>query len=289
MEKSYRKIEQGIFSIAKDLLGSQVGENLDTVTSYSEKLSLSLGTVQKALTLLCDKEIITLKKKGKMGSEIESIDYTKLFHLLSLQYLLCVMPTTYSVRYRKIMEYMEESLKIPVPLYFAHMRGGEIRTKLIAEGVYNLGIVSKLAALSAIKDGMELEIVKELGPQSYVTKHVILKRQGEVRRVGRDQESSDHFFLTNLNFQKNENIEIVNISYSQVIEKLLEGTIDAAIWNYDDVLDKMVHLKNHDIVVEELEANPFNDLATESVVVIKKGDTVMENIFYQFFRGKEWI
>lgn len=283
MEKGYRKIEQGVFNIAKDLLEREIGENLDTVTNYSKKLGLSLGTIQKALLTLEDKGIVTIKRKGKMGSEIEEIDYEELFKLINIKYLLCVMPITYSTRYRKIMEHISNNMKINVPLYFSHMRGGEIRLNLVAEGIYHFGVASKLAAEKSIEAGMNLEIVTEFGPESYVTKHVILRRKSEVRKIGRDHESSDHFFLTNLNFQKNENLKIVDIKYSEVIEKLLDKTIDAAIWNYDDVLDKVVHLKNNDIIIEELEENPLNTLATESVIVVKGDNAVIKNIFHHFF------
>lgn len=284
MEKGYKKIEQGILNIAKDLLGREIEDNLDTVANYSKRFGLSLGTVQKALLILEEKEVVTIKRKGKMGSVIEGIDYDKLFKIIDLRYLLCVMPITYSTRYRKIMEHISSNLEITLPLYFSHMRGGDVRLNLIAEGVYQFGVVSKLAAQNAINSGLNLDIIADFGPKSYVTKHVILRRDSEIRNIGRDHESNDHFFLTNLNFQKNENLKIMDIKYSEVIEKLLDSTIDAAIWNYDDVLDKLVHLKNNNIIVEELEENPLNTLATESVIVARRDDTVIKNIFHHFFR-----
>ncbi|MGL4508649.1 hypothetical protein, partial [Cetobacterium sp.] len=58
---------------------------------------------------------------------------------------------------------------------------------------------------------------------------------------------------------------------------------DAAIWNYDDVLDKMIHLEKHGIVIEELNENEGNLLATESVIVIRKDNQIIKNIFKKFF------
>lgn len=233
---------------------------------------------------LTDIKAIDLKKKGKYGTVIENIDYKKLLEILKINYLLCVMPITYSQRYKKIMDNITNSLKIPIPLYFSHMRGGYVRQKLIEEGVYHFGVVSKLAAQNAIDSGFNLEIIEEFGPRTYVTKHVILKKKDcKVINVGKDSESNDHIFLTNFNFQKNENIKIIDIKYSEVIENLIAKKIDAAIWNYDDVLDKMIHLEKHGIVIEELNENEGNLLATESVIVIKKGNEVIKNIFKKFF------
>lgn len=284
MNNQTGKLQKAIINLSKDILSREVENNLDTIVNYSENLELSLGTIQKALKELTDIKAIDLKKKGKYGTVIENIDYKKLLEILKINYLLCVMPITYSQRYKKIMDNITNSLKIPIPLYFSHMRGGYVRQKLIEEGVYHFGVVSKLAAQNAIDSGFNLEIIEEFGPRTYVTKHVILKRKDcKVINVGKDSESNDHIFLTNFNFQKNENIKIIDIKYSEVIENLIAKKIDAAIWNYDDVLDKMIHLEKHGIVIEELNENEGNLLATESVIVIKKGNEVIKNIFKKFF------
>lgn len=284
MNNQTGKLQKAIISLSKDILSREIENNLDTIVNYSENLELSLGTIQKALKELTNIKAIDLKKKGKYGTVIENIDYKKLLEILKINYLLCVMPITYSQRYKKIMDNITNSLKIPIPLYFSHMRGGYVRQKLIEEGVYHFGVVSKLAAQNAIDSGFNLEIIEEFGPRTYVTKHVILKRKDcKVINVGKDSESNDHIFLTNFNFQKNENIKIIDIKYSEVIENLIAKKIDAAIWNYDDVLDKMIHLEKHGIVIEELNENEGNLLATESVIVIRKGDEIIKNIFKKFF------
>lgn len=284
MNNQTGKLQKAIIGLSEDILSREIENNLDTIVNYSENLELSLGTIQKALKELTDIKAIDLKKKGKYGTVIENINYKKLLEILKINYLLCVMPITYSQRYKKIMDNITSSLKIPIPLYFSHMRGGYVRQKLIEEGVYHFGVVSKLAAQNAIDSGFNLEIIEEFGPRTYVTKHVILKRKDcKVINVGKDSESNDHIFLTNFNFQKNENIKIVDIKYSEVIENLIAKKIDAAIWNYDDVLDKMIHLEKHGIVIEELNENEGNLLATESVIVIKKGNEVIKNIFKKFF------
>lgn len=284
MNNQTGKLQKAITGLSKDILSREIENNLDTIVNYSENLELSLGTIQKALKELTDIKAIDLKKKGKYGTVIENINYKKLLEILKINYLLCVMPITYSQRYKKIMDNITNSLKIPIPLYFSHMRGGYVRQKLIEEGVYHFGVVSKLAAQNAIDSGFNLEIIEEFGPRTYVTKHVILKRKDcKVINVGKDSESNDHIFLTNFNFQKNENIKIIDIKYSEVIENLIAKKIDAAIWNYDDVLDKMIHLEKHGIVIEELNENEGNLLATESVIVIRKGNEVIKNIFKKFF------
>lgn len=285
INNKYKKIEIGILELAKDILNRNIGDNLDTIINYSQKFNLSLGTIQKSLTILNEKKAIKLLKMGKYGSKIESIDYKKLLNILNYDYLLCVMPITYSSRYKKILDNINNNFKIPIPLYFSHMRGGYVRLKLVEKEVFQFGIVSKLAAQEAIDSGLNLEIIEEFGARTYVTKHVVLKRKDEIIRiVGVDTESNDHKFLTSLNFQKNENIKYKEIKYSNVIEKLIDETIDAAIWNYDDVLDKLTLLKTNGILVEELnDPIGISLLATESVIVINKNNKIMKILFNKFF------
>lgn len=284
MKNIYRKLELAIYEISKDILNTDIGDNIETIAFYSENLNMSLGTVQKAIQYLNDNNIIQTQKKGKLGTVLNFIDYKKILEVLKLKYLLCVMPITYSQRYKKIMNNIDENLKTPIPLYFSHMRGGYIRLKLIEESVYHFGVTSKLAALKAISSGMNLEIIQSFGPKTYVTKHVILKnRNNIINKIGIDIESNDHIFLTNFNFQKNENLKFIEIKYSEVIEKLLDHTIDAAIWNYDDVLDKQSYLNQNGIIIEDLNDNAENLLATESVIVINKNNNIIKNMFKIFF------
>ncbi len=129
MNNQTGKLQKAIIGLSKDILSREIENNLDTIVNYSENLELSLGTIQKALKELTDIKAIDLKKKGKYGTVIENINYKKLLEILKINYLLCVMPITYSQRYKKIMDNITSSLKIPIPLYFSHMRGGYVRAK----------------------------------------------------------------------------------------------------------------------------------------------------------------
>lgn len=279
-----QKIEIAKLKILEDILKREIGEKLETVTNYSENFNLSLGTIQKALTLLLEENVIKLEKKGKWGSVITFIDYEKLLQMLGKKFLLCVMPITYSEKYKTLLSQLEKDFKLDIPVYFAHMRGGNTRLRLIENKIYDFGIVSKLAALKAIENGAEIEMIKEFGKESYVQKHIILKRKkiGEKIKVGIDKESDDHVFLTNSYFLKESNIEFVDIRYSEVIEKIVDGTVDAAIWNYDDILNKEVLLKNNDIEYFDLLQNENNIYATEAVIVTQKDNRLIKNIFEYF-------
>lgn len=279
----------GIYEISKDILSRNIGDNIDTIMNYSERFNLSLGTIHKVLQILDKNNIVNLYKKGKYGTSIKNIEYLKLFEILGYKYLLCVMPITYSKIYKKIMDNINNSFNLPIPLYFAHMRGGYIRLKLLIENVYHFGIVSKLAAIEAISSGLNLEIIEEFGYRSYVTKHVILKRQDQdISIIGMDYDSNDHLFLTKFNFKNMKDIKMVDIKYSEVIDRLLDKTIDAAIWNYDDILDKMFTLKSNGIVVEDIAYNDSNLLATEAVIVINKDNDIVRRIFKKFFKKEKF-
>ena len=292
MESGYQKIKIATLNIAEDILTRDIGENIDTIINYSERFKISLGTIQKIINNLIEKNIVILEKKGKMGTLIKNINYNKLLHELDYKFLLCVMPITYSQRYRKLLDKIEDDMKIGIPLYFAHMRGGITRLQLIEDGIYDFGVVSKLAAINMIKKGSEISILEEFGEQSYVTKHVMLRKKNitkKILNIGIDRESDDHIFLTNFNFQKNENkttTNFIDIKYNEVIEKIVNGIIDVAIWNYDDVLDKNILLEKHNIEIVELDKSIENIYATEAVIVANKNNSIIKTVFKQFFKNK---
>lgn len=280
-----QKIKIARLSLLNDILVRDSGDSLGRVSNYSEEFGLSLGTIQKALSQLEQENIITLEKHGKMGTLIQHINYKMVLKELGKNFILGVMPITYSQRYKWLLESIEKNLNVKIPIYFAHMRGGRVRLELVEKGIYDFAVVSKLAALKEIEEGKNIKIIYEFGPKTYVTKHVILKKthNNNTLKIGIDKESDDHTYLTKLNFKNLISDNFVDIRYSEVIENLINGIIDVAIWNYDDVLDKEIFLKKYGIELIDLEINPDNILATEGVIVTKGNNLVIKNIFKKFF------
>ncbi len=123
-----------------------------------------------------------------------------------------------------------------VPFYFAHMRGADIRVECLRNGIYDLAVVSRLAAeeyVSRPENGVK--IAATLGEHSWVS-HQIIRRRGDhgaVRRVGVDCRSMDQKLLTDMIYDPAA-VARVEIPYHDCLSRLENGTIDAVVWNVEN-------------------------------------------------------
>ena len=81
-------------------------------------------------------------------------------------------------------------------------------------------------------------------------------------RVGIDNEYVDQKFLTE-KVCKEKNVTYVNYDYSQILQRVIQGDIDAAIWNKDEIEEKLCDVKYYPIEILSPEAN-------EAVLVVSK-------------------
>lgn len=269
-----RKDGQALTNLAKYFLTFEIEEKVDTVLKCSKMLNLSVGTVQKAIKKLEEFGGIKLKRKGHLGTYIEKIDYKALLKASGTESMVGVMPLPYSKRYEGLASGIKKEFNSLIPLYFAHMRGAHTRLAYLNKGIYDFAIVSKLAAKEFIKENSNLSIAIEFPKGSYVEKHGLIYNKDKIKRIGVDRSSLDQYYLTKLNFESNEDVEIVDVNYSETIELIKEGYIDAAIWS----LDNKDKIKEAGLRYRELEENQANLQATQAVMLIKNENNYLEHI-----------
>lgn len=270
-----KKNGQAIVNIAKVFLDVNIGDKLETIPKYSEKFSLSVGTIQKAIKFLENEDMVTLEKKGHLGTIVTGIKYEKLLNYAGIDNIVCVMPLPYSKRYEGLATGLKKSfLDKNILLYFAHMGGAEIRINFLEKDMYGFAIVSKLAAKEAIKSGKKIEIAFEFGKNSYVGGHVLFKgNKKHIRKVGIDPNSKDQTLLTIEYFKNQTDIEFIEIDYNKIPDLLKKGIIDATVWNLDEIKEQ-----NMKIDYEELNNKTLVNLANEAVLITKAGDSALKNI-----------
>ena len=270
-----KKNGQAIINIAKAFLEINIGDRMDSIPEYSKKFELSVGTIQKAIKFLEDEKMVTLERKGHMGTTVKNIKYEKLLNYAGISTIVCVMPLPYSKRYEGLATGLKKCFSDKkIPFYFAHMGGADIRINFLEKGLYDFAIVSKLAANQAIKSGKKIEIAYEFGENTYVDKHVLFKNENTViKKVGIDPDSKDQYLLTKDYFKGNDDIELVKINYNKIPELLKRGIIDATVWNLDEIKEQ-----NMNIQYEELKNKTQVNLANEAVLVVKQNDSALKNI-----------
>ena len=270
-----KKNGQAIINIAKAFLEINIGDRMDSIPEYSKKFELSVGTIQKGIKFLEDEKMVTLERKGHMGTTVKNIKYEKLLNYAGISTVVCVMPLPYSKRYEGLATGLKKCFSDKkIPFYFAHMGGADIRINFLEKGLYDFAIVSKLAANQAIKSGKKIEIAYEFGENTYVDKHVLFKNENTViKKVGIDPDSKDQYLLTKDYFKGNDDIELVKINYNKIPELLKRGIIDATVWNLDEIKEQ-----NMNIQYEELKNKTQVNLANEAVLVVKQNDSALKNI-----------
>lgn len=257
--------------LAKYFIGIENNSRIKTISELENEIMAARGTIQNSMTLLKNVGAITLKPRGHLGTFLISKDLSMLLRYANISFIVGVMPLPYSKLYEGLstglLHTMENQLNVPVNM--AYMRGANRRIEMVLNGRYDFAILSKFAAINYLNKFDDIEIITEFEPGSFLNKHVVMFNSPDKHviedgmRVGIDYDSIDQASLT-LEVSKSLNVKLVEVSYNQLVEKLLSNEIDAAIWNDDEQSRKTPAITTRDLKLD----NNYNTIA---VIVIDKG------------------
>ncbi|WP_299019722.1 GntR family transcriptional regulator YhfZ [uncultured Photobacterium sp.] len=250
-----------IINIARYLMTTSVNDRLRTIDSLSEDIGVSVGFIQKALSTIEKQGAVVLSKQGRNGTFISKLDYQALVKLAGFFHVVCAMPLPYTKHYEGLASGLKKQIG-DLPLYFAHMRGADVRAECLKAGTYDIAIMSKLAA-QTYSDSFVTAI--DLGRNSYSHEHRLIYRSGEydtIKKVGVDQDSPDQKILTQLVFE-HKPVEIVEINYADSLTHLLHGEIDAVVW-----LPEAIDMEKYGLTEQPLDHIKQCTLASEAVMLV---------------------
>lgn len=282
-EALYQKLGVAVNRLALDLLTRQEGERIPSISEYQEKFQFSRGTVQNALAFLKESDAVELVSRGHLGTFIDRLDYRRLQECSFNKELLGTMPMPYSLCYQGLATALYQSLS-PYAFNLLYARGAESRLKLLTAGVCQFTVCSRYAAEEAIRCHTDVEIAVDLGPETYLSRHVLVFREpGKAAiergmRVAYDRASMDHRHLTEMMCAGVRSVRLVELKAHQTVPAILAGQVDAGIWNLDDILESGY---------EGLNLVPIpqvGDLAafTSAALVIRRGDENMAQVLRQY-------
>ncbi len=256
--------------LAREFLKCQVGSKIPTVTDMSEKLDIGRGTLQSSLSLLQTTGALKLESRGHMGTYLVKKNTLILLEIANITSIVGAMPLPYSKKYEGfasgLIVAMENHYNIPVSM--AYMRGARNRISMLLTNRYDYAVVSKYAADEFMKTNDSIVIVKSFGPHSYLSEHVVIfnnpkaKTIADGMRVGIDVDSIDQKELTE-EVCRGKKVDFIPVDYSQILSRVIEGDIDAAVWNKDEVTDKIVNINYVSVKTE-------NVADTEAVIVVRR-------------------
>ena len=262
--------------LANMMLSIQQGERIPTVQEFSVKIGLARGTIQNALKFLIDQNAIELESRGHLVTFLKKKNMRALFGFAGIDSIVGVMPLPYSKRYEGLATGLITGLEnqYDIPMSLAYMRGAQNRIAMLMDGRYDFAIVSQYAAQGIIKNNKaKIRIVKSFGRQSYLANHILLlhdKNANGIRdgmRIGVDKDSVDQMKLTE-KVCKDYTVEFVPMNYNNVIDFVVKGKVDAAIWNEDELQDKALD-------INYIEVNSDHQADTEAVLVVKRENETM--------------
>lgn len=262
--------------LANMMLSIQQGERIPTVQEFSVKIGLARGTIQNALKFLIDQNAIELESRGHLGTFLKKKNMRALFGFAGIDSIVGVMPLPYSKRYEGLATGLITGLEnqYDIPMSLAYMRGAQNRIAMLMDGRYDFAIVSQYAAQGIIKnDKVKISIVKSFGRHSYLSNHILLlhdKTANGIKdgmRIGVDKDSVDQMKLTE-KVCKSYSVEFVPMNYNNVIDFVVKGKVDAAIWNEDELQDKALD-------INYIEVNSDHQADTEAVLVVKRENETM--------------
>ncbi len=272
-----------INNLAKEFLTKEEGDRINTVAEYAEKYSLARGTVQSALKFLCEQEAVAIDRRGHLGSFLTKIDYMKLLKVTDINFIVGVMPLPYTKRYEGLATglYNSEFAK-RFSLNLAYMRGAGNRLESLIQDRYDFAVMSKLAAKHYIKEGYLVDIVLNLGKNSFVGNHVLVfsNPMGNTivdgMKVGIDSTSIDHELITR-RLVEGRKVKLFDMPYSILKSMLLDGELDATVMTLDEVMGKDL---NYNTTSVDLLVDDFEN--TEAVIVAKKDRPEIRKILEQY-------
>ncbi len=271
--------------IASDLLGRQVGDRMETIVRYTERLAVARGTVQSAIKTLEAEGAIRIDARGHMGSYLTAIDYLKLLEACDRATLFGVMPLPYSPRYEGFATgVLKELGQSGLDVGMAYMSGADRRVDALLGGRYEFAVVSSYSAQWYVEQNMPIQILFSFAPYTYINDHFLITRRGfepkdgEPIKFGVDRTSHDQMSWVNELFQDKEKT-LVPLQYMHIIDHIRDGVIDATVWSLEQPFDS-----------ELIDAVPLKDGGrftknTAAAIIIRADDNATANYLNRFLNS----
>ena len=99
-------------------------------------------------------------------------------------------------------------------------------------------------------------------------------------RIGIDSHSLDYKLMTNKILEKHK-VELVESPYNQIVQRIVAGEIDAAIWNLDEVKSK-----NYPLGYQMIK-DPMVKRASRAAILCAKGNGFVKRVIGDYVDFKE--
>ena len=258
----YNKYTRILIELSKMFLSLDLNSKIPTYEELSKKQKVGRGTIKKAINYLISIDAIVLKTHGSSGTYIESKNIDALIKVLNIDDLLGVMPLPYSTIYEGLATGLMYSFKKEndIKINLSFMRNAVHRIDELLCGRYDFAVVSRHSAEVALRDRKNILIVKDFGPGSYMSYHVLITGRNDVNgirdslKIGLAKSAITQNEITKL-LCKGFNVEFIESEYNEMIQNIVNGKTDAAVWNRDEVSEALSNIRMIPVDKEQSESN----------------------------------
>lgn len=272
-------------ALAKLLLRYEKGERLPRMMDFARELKAGNGTIQEAFNYLIRPGAIVVEARGSQGSRLSEINYPLLWRYAGNELIVGSMPLPYTLRYEGLATGLYAQLEASsLPFNMTFQRGSLSRGEMVRKGSYHYAVMSLLAAEHFVSQYPDTVVIGQLPARTYVAEHVLIScvPREEIRRIGVDLSSLDEVLLTEVEFGRRRDCEIIPINRAQVLDLLQEGLFDAVIWNQDGIraIPAEITVSPLQYGVREREA------ATKTAIVALK-ESPVRNLLLDIFSAEQ--
>lgn len=232
----YKKSALMLMYLARDLLLTEPGGRIPTISEYTQKFGVSRGIVQNALESLERDRCIVTEKRGVLGTFLVSSDRAALYARTGWGTGSGSMPIPLTPCLTSLSTAVCEVLSsAPNEFSFAYMSGAAKRVKALREGSYDFAILSKSAAELCIREDENLVICSELTGSRYGKPFLLCFMDPDKTaiedgmRIGVDPVCLDQRWLTE-QLCRDKQVEIVEFPFVGFKDIVTSGRIDCTLF-----------------------------------------------------------
>lgn len=277
-----QKMQYVVKEMANDFIILEVGDRIQPISYYQNKYQVARGTIQNAIAFLRNEEAIILKGKGHSGTFVEKINYAKLQKYCMSGSLLGVMPLSNSITSQGLATAFYKSLE-NINCDLVYTRGAKTRIQMVTDEKCQFAVCSLNAAEIALKSNINIKILFNFGPNSYMPRHVLVFKDHTKNKiepnmkVAYDSSSTDQNGIIDILTEGTDKIQLVKVKAYQTISAVKKGIIDVGLWNIDEVIEN----KDSDLHYVYID-NSLTTKFSTAVLVIKNGDEANEKVLTKY-------
>jgi hypothetical protein len=276
-------------SLAEYLLTLKEGDPVFSVRDLAKRYNTSAGSISNTIHDLEALQAVTIARRGRIGSFLEQKSVRALWDIIVNGPMVIALTMPSFPKCEGLATALYSLLNSAgIETYLIFIRGSYNRLKALRDGRCHAAVMSSLAADELC--GRKEAVVLELPPESFVTDHRVFYQSDEKRnhqplRVAIDNDSYDLKFLTEQEFDDSK-VEYHQVTLMQIGRHLLEGFVDAAIWNFDH----MEPLLNDNISSRPMSPKVralIGDRDTSAAVVIRSRSKSVKSVLGEILNPDE--